>query len=245
VTGYSADLAYVHDVGFSGFAVNAGPGLLQILRSKGVRDGLVVDLGCGSGIWAARLVAEGFGVLGIDISPPMIKIARRNAPGARFRVGSLFTSDLPSCDAVTSLGECINYTFDPDAKSKAIKSFFGRVFEALRPGGVFIFDFAEPGQTAPGAIRNGQLVKDDWAILFAVEESRVRRSLTRKMTIFRKKGANRWFRTDESHVQCLYRAAGVVRQLRRTGFHVRLVRSFGGMPLPPAHAGIIAVKPTK
>jgi SAM-dependent methyltransferase len=240
VTGYSDDLAFVHDVGFSSYAVNAGPGLLDILRSRGVREGLVVDLGCGSGIWAARLLAEGYRVLGIDISPPMIRLARQNAPGAEFRVDSLLTCDLPPCDAVTSIGECLNYTFDPASGRKAMKGFFARVHTALRPGGVFVFDLAEPGQEKAGSMRTGQIIKDDWAIFFTVEERR--RRLVRRITTFRKRKEDFWFRTDETHVQQLYGTSEVVPWLRDTGFRVRLVRSFGGMPLPRAHAGIIAVK---
>jgi SAM-dependent methyltransferase len=217
--------------------------LLDILRSRGVRDGLVVDLGCGSGIWAARLLAEGYRVLGIDISPPMIRLARRNAPGAEFRVGSLLTPDLPRCDAVTSIGECLNYTFDPASGPKAIKAFFARVHAALRPGGVFVFDLAEPDEEKPGSLRTGQIVKDDWAIFFTVEERK--RRLVRRITTFRKHQKNSWRRTDETHIQRLYGASEVIPQLRESGFRVRLVRSFGGMPLPPVHAGIIAVKHRK
>ncbi len=243
MTGYSEDLAYVHDVGFSAYAVNAGPGLLEILRSKGVREGLVVDLGCGSGIWAARLVAEGYRVLGIDISPPMIRLARQNAPQADFRVGSLLSCDLPSCDAVTSLGECINYTFDSAGGRRPIKAIFARVYAALRPGGVFILDCAEPGQVAPGLVRTGQIVKDEWAIFFGVEEKQ--RQIIRRTTTFRRRGKNSWHRTDEIHIQRPYGASEVIPWLRATGFRVRLVRSFGGMPLPQAHAGFVAVKPRK
>jgi len=243
VNGYSDDLAYIHDVGFSSYAVNAGPGLLEILRSRGVREGLVVDLGCGSGVWAARLLAEGYRVLGVDISPPMIRLARRNAPGAEFRVGSLLTCDLPPCDAVTSIGECLNYTFDPATGREAMSTFSARVYRVLRPGGVFVFDFAEPGQVPAGTVRTGEVVKEDWAILFDVSEDDG--LLTRRMTTFRKRHENTWGRTDETHIQQLYGASEVIPWLRETGFRVRLVRSFGGMPLPRAHAGIIAVKPRK
>jgi SAM-dependent methyltransferase len=243
VTGYSDDLAYIHDVGFSSYAVNAGPGLLEMLRSRGVREGLVVDLGCGTGIWAARLVAEGYRVLGIDISPPMIRLARRNAPGAEFRAGSLLTCDLPACDAVTSIGECLNYTFDPAGGRKAMNTFFARVYGALRAGGVFVFDLAEPGQVAPDTVRTGQAVKNDWAIFYAISEKKGR--LIRSMTTFRKRSQNSWRRSDEIHIQQLHRASEVIPRLRDIGFRVLLVRSFGGMPLPPAHACIVAVKPRK
>ena len=49
---YKTDLAYIHDVGFGNYATNSAPGLLEILRQAGVSTGLVVDLGCGSGLWA-------------------------------------------------------------------------------------------------------------------------------------------------------------------------------------------------
>ena len=39
--GYHEDLAYIHDAGFKDYALNAAPGLLQILRKNGVTDGLV------------------------------------------------------------------------------------------------------------------------------------------------------------------------------------------------------------
>ena len=72
IEAYKADLAYIHDVGFGDFARNSAPALLEMLRSNGVSKGLVVDLGCGSGLWARELSDAGYGVLGVDISPAMI-----------------------------------------------------------------------------------------------------------------------------------------------------------------------------
>jgi hypothetical protein len=47
---YREDLAYIHDVGFGDFALESAPGILEILDRKGIREGLVVDLGCASGL---------------------------------------------------------------------------------------------------------------------------------------------------------------------------------------------------
>src|SRR5205807_5497057 len=49
---YSTDLAYVHDAGFSDFARRAVPELVKILSRHGIRRGLIVDVGCGSGALA-------------------------------------------------------------------------------------------------------------------------------------------------------------------------------------------------
>ena len=102
MTAYKDDLAYIHDVGFGSFARGATPGLLEILRRRGLTQGLVVDLGCGSGIWARALVDAGYDVLGIDISAAMIEMARRRVPEGDFRPGSFLQATLPPCEAWTS-----------------------------------------------------------------------------------------------------------------------------------------------
>ncbi len=57
---YKEDLAFIHDTGHSDFALKSAPGILDILRRNEIRDGLVVDLGCGSGLWAEQLVKAGY-----------------------------------------------------------------------------------------------------------------------------------------------------------------------------------------
>ena len=47
---YRDDLSYIHHVGFGGLAGGAAPGLIGLLREAGIREGLVVDLGCGSSL---------------------------------------------------------------------------------------------------------------------------------------------------------------------------------------------------
>jgi SAM-dependent methyltransferase len=68
---YRDDLAYIHDAGFLAWVNSAAPAVLSALRKNGIRRGLVVDVGCGTGVLAAKLTAARFDVLGIDISPAM------------------------------------------------------------------------------------------------------------------------------------------------------------------------------
>ena len=49
---YKQDLAYIHDVGYCDYALKSAPGILDILAQNNIHQGLIVDLGCGSGVSA-------------------------------------------------------------------------------------------------------------------------------------------------------------------------------------------------
>ena len=238
---YKEDLAFIHDAGFSEWARESAPGILGILKRNGIRDGLVVDLGCGSGVWAHALSKAGFGVVGIDISESMIAIARKRVPAAEFRVASLFRATIPSCGAVTSISECLNYLFD-SAHDGKMERLFVRIYRSLTPGGVFVFDIAEPGQATPGTSTKGFTEGDGWIVLVEKEEDSGSRVLTRRITTFRRVG-DHYRRSDEVHRQRLFKAADIAKELRRVGFKVVIQRGYGEYRLPPAHAVLIARKP--
>lgn len=233
--GYQRDLAYIHDAGFGDYARESAPGLVAILRQAGIRTGLVVDLGSGSGISAAELIHRGYDVFGIDSSSSMIELARKQAPAARFVNASFLMAKFPACDAVTAIGEVFNYTFDRRTGQRELAQLFRRVYDALRPGGVFIFDIAEPGR----ALRRAHAEGKDWAILFAAEASRD--LLIRRMTTFRKVG-KLYRRSEETHRLRLYRSSDIAAELRAAGFAVRRLRAYGRMPLPSGNAAFVATK---
>jgi SAM-dependent methyltransferase len=236
---YKNDLTYIHDVGFGDFAKNSAPGLLELLRQNGITDGLVVDLGCGSGLWARELSKAHYDVLGIDISPAMIEMARERVPGGNFRVASLLKTDLPQCVAVTSLGECLNYLFDESNSMRELRRLFRRVYLALEPGGVFIFDVAEPGRGK--GPRQKHIEGPDWAVLVGVEEDTRGNQLTRSITLFRKIGES-YRRDQEVHRLRLYKRSDVAKELRGVGFRVRTLRAYGDQAMIKGCVGFIARK---
>jgi SAM-dependent methyltransferase len=238
--GYQSDLAYVHDQGFGDFARHAAAGLLEHLREAGIGDGLIVDLGCGSGIWIRQLLDAGYQALGVDQSPHMIELARRRAPEAQLHVASFLQFPIPRCRAVTALGEVFNYTFDGEYSLAALHQVCQRIGDALSPGGLLILDVAQPGrcQGRQQAFSEGK----DWTCLVEYKHDLSNHRLTRRIITFRKIGdVHR--RTEEIHCQQLLGESMMVSMLEGIGFDVRPVRQFGQYALPEYVVGLIAKKP--
>lgn len=237
---YEQDLAYVHHVGFDFFAKGAAPYIIDKVNRIGNGGRQVVDLGCGSGVLAKELTRAGLDVVGFDQSPAMIKIAKKLAPKARFVCDSFLDAEIPDCDVITSTGECLNYLFDGRVSRHSLRKLFRRVYASLTPGGLFLFDVAEPGRAVEPLAR--PIEGKDWAILLTVDENKKTSVLTRRIVTFRKVG-QLYRRTVETHRLKLHRGVDLAADLRSIGFRVRLVRRYGEMVLRPGHVGVIARKP--
>jgi SAM-dependent methyltransferase len=99
--------------------------------------GPVADVGCGPGHVTAHLHELGADAFGIDLSPGMIEVARRDHPGLRFEVGSM--TDLGLADAsVAGLLAWWSLIHVPDDAVPAVFRHFRRV---LRPGGLLLLGF--------------------------------------------------------------------------------------------------------
>ena len=223
---YRHDLAWIHHAGFSEFARSAAPGVIALLP----RHGLVVEVGCGSGILARALTDAGFEVLGIDASPAMIELARLHAPDARFEVARFGDAELPPCSAIVAMGEVLNYgTLDE------VKRFVRNAAHALSAGGVLLFDVAESGSySAHDEHRSGG---DDWSVI-AIKDSDGKR-LTRRVLTFRMiDGVTH--RDEEVHELELYSREELMAILRGNGFRVRMRRSYGSLRLPSGHVLYVA-----
>ncbi|MBW4620930.1 MAG: methyltransferase domain-containing protein [Cyanosarcina radialis HA8281-LM2] len=239
---YNEDLAYIHDVGFGDYALKSLPGILEILKQCQISKGLIVDLGCGSGLSARGLHEAGYRVLGIDISAAAIAIAKTRVPAAQFRVESLFTAEIPPCGGAISIGECLSYLFDNNSV-RTLDLLLRRIFDALSPGGAFVFDVVVPGQVPPGEIVKGFTEGDDWIVLVEKQEDRTARILTRRIITLRQMG-ELYRRTEEVHRQRLFDPTTLVAQLQQIGFQVETSDRYGEFILPPARIAFIARKPS-
>jgi len=159
---YGGDLALIHHRGFGFHADACAPGLLRLLEPVRDRGGLVLELGCGSGLLTRHLVDAGHRVIATDASPAMLDLARETAPGADVRLLVLPDDPLPDADAVVGVGHVLNYLPDAEAVDRGLVA----AARAVRPGGVLAIDLCdlEWARKRAGERPIGW-VGDDWALV--------------------------------------------------------------------------------
>ena len=235
---YADDLAYIHDAGFSHHATGTAPGVIATLRAAGIDAGLVVELGCGGGVTAGRLVEAGYDVLGVDQSPGLLELARQRVPTGRFERASIFDFQIPRAAAVLSIGECLGYRPEKRGGTGAMMTALKRAYRALPPGGILMFDLVTPRVASNATfVREGE----DWFLVSRNTREASGAWLRREITTFRRRGRHHR-RSDEVHHVQLYDAADLARRVRQLGFAVRVRYSLGGHGLAPGRALFIARK---
>lgn len=98
-------------------------------------DGPAADVGCGPGQITALLHDLGVDAFGIDLSPGMIELARRNHPGLRFEVGSMTEPLGVSVAGILAWWSLIHV---PDDE---VPTVFKHFHAALRPNGLLQLGF--------------------------------------------------------------------------------------------------------
>lgn len=222
---YGPEQAGIHHAEFGDLAREAGDFVVGLLHARGLVRGRITDLGCGSGILAARLAAAGYDVSGVDLSADMVELARASAPSGSFSVGSVVDAPVEPSVAVCAIGEVLGYTTDSRAGLEAVAGLAQRVYDALVPGGVFCFDVATPGRNFGLPVREVFHRRDDWCLGMRATEDGDR--LDRIITIFVREPDGCWRRVDEHHVLHLFGEAEVVRLLEDIGFSVEVRRGYG------------------
>ncbi|OEU92121.1 methyltransferase [Streptomyces abyssalis] len=120
------------------------------VRANG--GGPVADVGCGPGRITAHLRNLGVDAFGIDLSPRMIEVARREHPGLRFEVGSMTQLDLAD-GSLAALIAWYSVIHVPDHAIGAVLAGFRRV---LRPGGLLLLGFHVGDASPSNAQESGE-----------------------------------------------------------------------------------------
>jgi ubiquinone/menaquinone biosynthesis C-methylase UbiE len=134
-----AELAEVYDVFMDNVDYDAWcDSLFRELKRYGIEDGIVCELGCGTGTVTGRFAQHGFDMIGIDSSPEMLQEALEKKTETGDDILYLL-QDMRSFElygtvrAVISVCDSINYLLEEED----LLATFRLVNNYLDPGGIF------------------------------------------------------------------------------------------------------------
>lgn len=114
----------------------------SMLLKSGVEDGIVLDLGCGTGTMTELLAGYGYDMIGVDNSEDMLELAMekriRSGHDILYLLQDMREFELyGTVKAAVSVCDSVNYVTD----AAELGEVFRLVNNYLDPGGVFLFDF--------------------------------------------------------------------------------------------------------
>jgi SAM-dependent methyltransferase len=107
--------------------------------------GPVADLGCGPGSGTAYLHSLGVSAFGVDLSPAMIALARREYPDLRFDECSMTALDLPA----GVLGGVLAWYSIIHTPPEEMPTIIGEFHRVLAPGGHVLLGFFQADEDSP------------------------------------------------------------------------------------------------
>lgn len=214
---------------------------MDLLAPVRARNGLILELGCGTGLLTTELIAAGHRVIATDASLAMLEVARGLVGESAEEVRQLTLPDdpLPRADAIVAVGHPLSYLPDADAVSRALVA----IAEALRPGGLLAVDLCDlewgrARRDTPNFARSGA----DWAIITEFSVPAPDR-FVRDITTFVPNPDGSWRRDTEHHENVLVDTAQIPALLSQHGVQATVGSSFGTETLPPGLRVITGHKP--
>ena len=114
--------------------------LVAILQREKIEDGLLLDLGCGTGSMTRLLADAGYDMIGVDNAEDMLMIAREDSQdyqGILYLLQDMRDFELyGTIRAVISVCDSMNYI----TEEQELLQVFKHVNNYLDPNGIFIFD---------------------------------------------------------------------------------------------------------
>ena len=176
----------------------------------------VLDLACGTGQVGCEMLRRGYDVVGADLAEPMTRACSQQSPPMPAAVMDAARLGLRAecLDLVVSLYDSLNYILDP----AGLQSCFERVYEALRPGGLFIFDLNTIRALRIGLFTQNNLGSDDPLQYAWTPEWDPQTRICTVTMWFNWRGDDEPRQFTEMHYQRGYKTREVQEMLRSAGF---------------------------
>ena len=194
-----------------------------ILQKENVRPRSAIDLACGTGSVALLPAQQYDRVIGVDMSEEMLTVAQQRAYEQEkrplFICQMLQQLRLPvAVDLAVCALDGLDYILNPADCKEAI----ARVYRALNPGGIFIFDVNTPEKLRA---MDGQVFLDEDDDVYCVwrgEFDEASNICCYGMDLFQRQG-NAWYRSFEEHREYAYTVEQLTEYLKSAGFtHIRV-----------------------
>lgn len=197
--------------------------LPEYLVELGVKPTDLLDIACGEGSFAVAMSKLGYKVMGIDQSQQMINLARERTREENEPV-DFRTEDMRSIpfknkfDLVTCFFDSLNYMLTVNDLHEA----FQCAYQAVRPGGYYIFDMNTIYGLAVDWMREETYIQneaDDLIEIHRLAFDYENQVATMAITVFKQR-EDLWERFDETHHERGYPIADIQFLLHETGFEI-------------------------
>ena len=189
--------------------------LVRILKKNKIRDGLVLDLGCGTGEMTRRLKKDGYDMIGLDISEEMLLMAcEKDDEDILYLNQDMRSFELyGTVRAIVSVCDSMNYLTEDGDLLKVLKL----ANNYLDPGGVFIFDLKTP-YFYRKVLGNETFVEDLESVYYVWENEYDTKTRLNEydLTFFFKNG-DTYTRSTEVHIQRAYAMREIESAIKKSG----------------------------
>lgn len=193
-----------------------GEYLNKLFKEYGIEDGLLLDLGCGTGKLTRFLAEKGYDMIGVDYSYEMLDIAREQSDESilyllqdmrEFELYGTVRGIYSACDS-------LNYILEEDE----LREVFALVNNYLDPGGLFVFDLNTPYKYTELLAENTFAeTRDEGSFIWENYYDEEEKINEYDLTLYIKEEDGRFQRFEETHIQKCYELTTVQRLLEEAG----------------------------
>lgn len=195
------------------------------LAASGIEGKKILDIGCGTGLLSAKLAKQGGKVTAVDLSTDMLQVAAKRAESLQLPIEFI---NQPMQELTGHHGfdiaiipiDSLNYV----TKTAEVQQTFERIYDALRPGGVLLFDVHSTFKTDV-IFMESPFVYDDERIayIWQTEPGEDLHAVYSTLAFFVKTETQHYERFDEVHLQRTFPVHDYVQMLQDAGFMIERI----------------------
>ena len=199
--------------------------IVDTLKEYGIKDGLVLDLGCGTGSMTELLAQAGYDMIGVDASEEMLELADRKRRSSGHDILYLL-QDMREFElygtvrAVVSVCDSLNYLMEEEDLCRV----FRLAHNYLDPEGVILFDMntVYKYETVLGEVTIAEN-REEGSFIWENYYDPAEQVNEYDLTIYRKEEDGRYSRFEETHFQRAYETERILELLSKAGFKTERV----------------------